>query len=114
MESLYFAQTVLPEAVLAQADRKSKQKISMEAFAYWSVMTNTYFINWFEAARRLAVPSKRSFLRQIAIAVVIFSGLWSWAQTSSSGDRVAYTLDDPTRPASLRAHLLNGSITVKG
>ena len=114
MAGLYFAQTVLPEAVLAQADRKSKQKISMEAFAYWSVMTNTYFINWFEAARRLAVPSKRSFLRRIAIAVVILGGVWSWAQTSSSGDRVAYTLDDPTRPASVRAHLLNGSITVKG
>src|SRR5215510_3787872 len=113
MESLYFAQTVLPEVAVVQAGRKSKQKISMEAFAYWSVMTNTYFINLLEQARPLAVPLKRSSLRQAAIVVLILSGVWSWAQTSG-GDRVAYTLDDPTRPASVRAHLLNGSITVKG
>jgi len=29
-------------------------------------------------------------------------------------NRITVPLSDPTRPASVRAHLLNGSITVKG
>jgi hypothetical protein len=52
------------------------------------------------------------FLRLAALAATILSGGWGWAQAGS--DRVTYKLEDPTRPASVRAHLLNGSITVKG
>jgi len=51
-------------------------------------------------------------LRLAAAAAVTLSSAWSWAETT--GDRVTYKLEDPARPASLRAHLLNGSITVKG
>src|SRR5215471_7583477 len=99
MESLCFAQTALPVAAWARAGRRSRQKISMEASVYWSVMTNQnrYF---------------KSFLKQVAVAAVILSGTWAYAQATP--DRVAYKLEDPSRPASVRAHLLNGSITVKG
>jgi DUF4097 and DUF4098 domain-containing protein YvlB len=55
----------------------------------------------------------RSFLKQVAIAAIILSGPWAHA-AEAAGDRVAVKLGDPTRPASVRAHLLNGSITVKG
>jgi len=54
----------------------------------------------------------KSFLKQVAVAAVILSGTWAYAQATP--DRVAYKLEDPSRPASVRAHLLNGSITVKG
>ena len=53
------------------------------------------------------------FLKYFAIAAVILAAPWGWAQVHT-GDRVAYTLADPSRPAHVKAHLLNGSITVKG
>lgn len=53
------------------------------------------------------------FLKYFATAAVILAATWGWAE-ASSGDRVAYTLSDPSRPAHVKAHLLNGSITVKG
>ena len=46
-------------------------------------------------------------------ALVILIGTLGWAE-AAAGDRVAYTLQDPSRPANVKAHLLNGSITVKG
>ncbi|HEY6253567.1 MAG TPA: hypothetical protein VI685_26715 [Candidatus Angelobacter sp.] len=55
----------------------------------------------------------RSLLKHVAIAAVILAAPWGWAEAASS-DRVAYTLTDPSRPASVKAHLLNGSVTVKG
>jgi len=73
----------------------------MEAFVYWSAMINQtgYFKIHF-------------LLRLIAAAAVILSG--PWAAAEAAGDRVAYKLEDPSRPASVKAHLLNGGITVKG
>lgn len=35
-------------------------------------------------------------------------------QAQAGGDRIAVPLSDPSRPAKLEAHLLNGGITVKG
>jgi len=56
----------------------------------------------------------RNLLRHAAIAAVILAPSWGWAEAAVAGDRVAYTLSDPSRPANVKAHLLNGSITVKG
>jgi DUF4097 and DUF4098 domain-containing protein YvlB len=74
----------------------------MEAFVYWSAMT-----------RQQPFGLCFFFFKQVAIAVVILSGLWSYA-AEAGGDRVVYKLADPTHPAMVKAHLLNGSITVKG
>jgi hypothetical protein len=73
----------------------------MEAFTYWSVMTN----------REHSVFG--SFLKQFAIAALLLAGFSSFAEETDSG-RVVVPLSDPTRPAMVKAHLLNGSITVKG
>src|SRR5215471_8746519 len=101
MEDLSSAATVLPAGAWAQAGRKSKHKILMGAFEYWSVMINpkTYFKIHF-------------ILKLTAALAVLMSGTCGWAE--ANGDRVAYKLEDPSRPASVRAHLLNGGITVKG
>ena len=53
-----------------------------------------------------------SVLKFTAALVVLVSGACGWAE--ANGDRVAYKLEDPSRPASVKAHLLNGGITVKG
>lgn len=54
----------------------------------------------------------RSFVKA-AVVGLILSGPWSYA-AETGGDRVVVPLSDPSRPAMVRAHLLNGSITVKG
>lgn len=54
-----------------------------------------------------------SLLKGTAIAALVLSGLWCFA-AEGEGDRVVVPLSDPARPATVRAHLLNGSITVKG
>jgi hypothetical protein len=73
----------------------------MEVFVYWSVMTNQQHFAF------------RSVLKQLAIAALLLTGLWSFAEESGPS-RVVVPLSDPTRPAMVKAHLLNGSITVKG
>lgn len=55
----------------------------------------------------------RSVVKQLALAGVLVIGLWSSA-SESDADRVVVPLADPNRPAMVKAHLLNGSITVKG
>ena len=52
-------------------------------------------------------------LVKAAVVAVILSGPWSYG-AEAGGDRVVVPLSDPSRPAMVRAHLLNGSITVKG
>src|SRR5215471_10693993 len=47
------------------------------------------------------------------IAMLMFGEPWLFAEGSDS-DRVVVPIADPSRPVQLRAHLLNGSITVKG
>jgi DUF4097 and DUF4098 domain-containing protein YvlB len=73
----------------------------MEAFVYWSVMTNQHHSGF------------RNLLKHAAVAALILSGPWGYA-AEAGGDRVGVKLSDPSRPAMVRAHLLNGSITVKG
>jgi DUF4097 and DUF4098 domain-containing protein YvlB len=51
---------------------------------------------------------------QFLIAVFFFGLAAPFLAAQASDNRVTVPLSDPTRPASLRAHLLNGSITVKG
>ncbi|HEY6971439.1 MAG TPA: DUF4097 family beta strand repeat-containing protein [Candidatus Angelobacter sp.] len=53
-----------------------------------------------------------SILKLAAVLALLMSGACGWAD--ANGDRVAYKLEDSSRPASVRAHLLNGGITVKG
>jgi len=53
----------------------------------------------------------------------IFSAAWAFAlvlsavptraQSQSGGDRIPVTLSDPSRPARVKASLINGGITVK-
>lgn len=55
----------------------------------------------------------RFLLRLIAVVALVLCGPGSYA-AEAAGDRVAVKISDPSRPASVKAHLLNGSITVKG
>jgi hypothetical protein len=73
----------------------------METFAYWSVMTKQQHSGF------------RFFPQLVMVIALILGSPWSYA-TEAGGDRVAVKLGDPSRPAMVRAHLLNGSITVKG
>lgn len=57
--------------------------------------------------------SLRYLLNLLAVAALVLCGPWSYA-AEAAGDRVAVKMSDPSRPASVKAHLLNGSITVKG
>lgn len=56
----------------------------------------------------------QTLLKRVAVVALVLAGSWSYAAESSGSDRVAVKLTDPSRPAMLRAHLLTGSITVKG
>ena len=49
----------------------------------------------------------------IILSAVLSAGL-AFAAASANPDRVTVPLSDPTRPAFIKAHLLNGGITVKG
>lgn len=56
-----------------------------------------------------------SFIRSIVIFLVaLFSGASSFGAAANTPDHVTVPLSDPSRPAFIKAHLLNGSITVKG
>lgn len=71
----------------------------METYAFWNAMSkpmNSYFK-----------------FHQILLAIVLLC-LAPMLSAQAPDNRVAVPLSDPTRPVSLRAHLLNGSITVKG
>jgi hypothetical protein len=52
-------------------------------------------------------------IMQLALIASLSAPL-SFAAAVGSGDRVAVPLSDPARPAFVKAHLLNGGITVKG
>src|SRR5437899_29559 len=52
-------------------------------------------------------------LAVIRIAAAILMTLAATAQAQVAGDRVPVSLSDPSRPAFVKANLLNGSITVK-
>jgi DUF4097 and DUF4098 domain-containing protein YvlB len=56
----------------------------------------------------------RSLHVAAAIVALILSSLWASAAENNDGNRVVVPITDPTRPATVRAHLVNGSITVKG
>src|SRR5215472_7635122 len=49
----------------------------------------------------------------ISIVILLFVGLGPRLLAQSSDNHVAVPLADPSRPAQVRAHLVNGSITVK-
>ena len=49
----------------------------------------------------------------IMLFALLYAGL-SFAVATGNSDRVAVPLSDPARPAFIKAHLLNGGITVKG
>ncbi|HZD96146.1 MAG TPA: hypothetical protein VE133_17935, partial [Candidatus Sulfotelmatobacter sp.] len=48
------------------------------------------------------------------LAAVLCLAAPSLIGQAADNNRVAVPLSDPTRPATVRAHLVNGSITVKG
>lgn len=54
-----------------------------------------------------------SFGTIAAIAALVLAGLWVSA-AESNGNRIVVPLSDPSRPATLKVHLVNGGITVKG
>jgi DUF4097 and DUF4098 domain-containing protein YvlB len=51
---------------------------------------------------------------KIALAAIVIFLVAPLLAGQASDNRVTVPLSDPTRPATVRAHLLNGSITVKG
>jgi hypothetical protein len=53
------------------------------------------------------------FAKAMTVAVLFLAGT-SGRSAESDGNRVVVPLSDPSRPALVRTHLLNGSITVKG
>jgi DUF4097 and DUF4098 domain-containing protein YvlB len=74
----------------------------MEIYAFWSANKNmnSYF-------------KFHSFLLAV-VFLCLAPALMAQAQAPAPDNRIAVPLSDPTRPATVRAHLLNGSITVKG
>ena len=55
-----------------------------------------------------------SFIQSAIIAVLLAPLTFAAAVATANSDRVTVPLSDPTRPAFIKAHLLNGGITVKG
>jgi DUF4097 and DUF4098 domain-containing protein YvlB len=51
---------------------------------------------------------------QIPVAIAFLLPIAPCLQAQAGGDRIAVPLTDPSRPVQLKAHLLNGGITVKG
>jgi DUF4097 and DUF4098 domain-containing protein YvlB len=74
----------------------------METFVFSKTMTKS--AKWFSIA-----------VAAVAVASVGLAAPSSYAQavSASSPDRIAVKLDDPTRPALVKASLVNGGITVK-
>ena len=68
----------------------------METFIFVSVMTK-----------------KPALIISFAL-LAILAAPRAFAAATSNGDRVSVPLSDPARPAFIKAHLLNGGITVKG
>jgi DUF4097 and DUF4098 domain-containing protein YvlB len=78
----------------------------METFAFWSA--NKHMNSYFKFY---------SFLLAAIFLCLspVLTAQTATAQTAQASDnRIAVPLSDPTRSATVRAHLLNGSITVKG
>ena len=55
-----------------------------------------------------------AFIQFAIIAVLCAPSTFAVAAATGNPDRVSVPLSDPTRPAFIKAHLLNGGITVKG
>src|SRR5690349_3952485 len=55
-----------------------------------------------------------SFIQSAIIAVLCAPLSFAAAAATGNADRVSVPLSDPARPAFIKAHLLNGGITVKG
>src|SRR5438045_9088063 len=70
----------------------------MEIFISVNVMTNKFL----------------SFIQLAIIAVLCAPSTFAAAAATGNADRVSVPLSDPTRPAFIKAHLLNGAITVEG
>jgi len=64
---------------------------------------------WQEFPRSFAKAAARLFITATLCAPMMFA-----AAAATAADRVAVPLSDPARPAFIKAHLLNGGITVKG
>src|SRR6185437_7672403 len=64
---------------------------------------------WHRAAANFSVKAALS-----SVFLALFTVPFAAAAATGNGDRVAVPLSDPARPAFVKAHLLNGSIVVKG
>src|SRR3970040_1390264 len=73
----------------------------MEIFAFWKTMTNP------------TCTSKRLRL-QIPMAIAVLALSATYVRAQAGGDRITAARSAPARPAKLKAHVLNGGITVKG
>ncbi len=67
---------------------------------------NTHTKNW--TSRLLLVPAA------IAVCAFAIQGIRAQDAAPAAGDKISVNLSDPSRPATVKASLLNGSITVKG
>jgi DUF4097 and DUF4098 domain-containing protein YvlB len=52
-------------------------------------------------------------MKRLVLLSFIFAAAWTWAQEAEP-DRVTVPFSDPSRPKTLKASLINGSISVKG
>jgi Putative adhesin len=79
----------------------------METFGYWKTM-NKHMKQFSSISARLALAT--------IAAVILGTGTeraFGQGQTQTGGDRIPVTLSDPSRPARIKAGLINGGITVK-
>jgi DUF4097 and DUF4098 domain-containing protein YvlB len=75
----------------------------MEIFAFLKIMNNQ--------RQKLTILFAAAALFG---AVLAAPRMRAEAESASGTDRIAVTLDDPSRPCSVKASMVNGSITVKG
>jgi Putative adhesin len=79
----------------------------METFGYWKTM-NKHMKQFSSISAWLALA--------VIAAVILGTGAEKASgqgQTQTGGDRIPVTLSDPSRPARIKAGLINGGITVK-
>lgn len=68
----------------------------------------------FSNAMNKPMKQSKSRCRLMQVLLVFFIWSSSWVFAQAGGDHVTVPLSDPSRPALVKVHLLNGGITVKG
>ena len=95
----------------------------METFAFWKTMTNQLSRFSFVSLHVAALCVLAGLITSVPAAQGSFSGPEAFPSSNSGasseaqtqgGDKLSVALSDPSRPALVKASLVNGGITVKG